>query len=78
MLEDKTQELMVSMQAVLPLIVINALSALGAIVILLIGLWLSGKADQRARTSCARSTPPDRRLPPHHHKVTLFRIRHTS
>jgi small conductance mechanosensitive channel len=46
MLEDKTQELMVSMQAVLPLIVTNALSALGAIVILLIGLWLSGKADQ--------------------------------
>jgi hypothetical protein len=37
---------MVSMQAVLPLIVTNALSALGAIVILLIGLWLSGKGDQ--------------------------------
>ena len=46
MLEDKTQELMVNVQAVLPLIVTNALSALGAIVILLIGLWLSGKADQ--------------------------------
>lgn len=46
MLEEKTQELMVNMQAVLPLIVTNALSALGAIVILLIGLWLSGKADQ--------------------------------
>ena len=40
MLEEKTQELMVNMQAVLPL------SALGAIVILLIGLSLSGKADQ--------------------------------
>ena len=38
MLEEKTQELMVNMQAVLPLIVTNALSALGAIVILLIGL----------------------------------------
>ena len=46
MLEEKTPELMVNMQAVLPLIVTNALSALGAIVILLIGLWLSGKADQ--------------------------------
>jgi hypothetical protein len=46
MLEEKTQDLMVNMQAVLPLIVTNALSALGAIVILLIGLWLSGKADQ--------------------------------
>jgi hypothetical protein len=34
------------MQAVLPLIVTNALNARGAIVILLIGLWLSGKADQ--------------------------------
>ena len=37
---------MVNMQAVLPLIVTNALSAFGAIVILLIGSWLSGKADQ--------------------------------
>ena len=37
---------MVNMQAVLPLIVTNALSAFGAIVILLIGPWLSGKADQ--------------------------------
>ena len=46
MLEDKTHELMINMQAVLPLIVSNALSALGAIVILLIGLWLSGKANQ--------------------------------
>ena len=46
MLEEKTQDLMVNMQAVLPLIVTNALNALGAIVILLIGLWLSGKADQ--------------------------------
>ena len=46
MLEEKTRELMVNMQAVLPLIVTNALSALGAIVILLIGLWLSGKADK--------------------------------
>jgi small conductance mechanosensitive channel len=45
-LEEKTHELMINMQAVLPLIVSNALSALGAIVILLIGLWLSGKANQ--------------------------------
>lgn len=46
MLEEKTQDLMVNVQAVLPLIVTNTLNALGAIVILLIGLWLSGKADQ--------------------------------
>jgi small conductance mechanosensitive channel len=45
MLEEKTQDLMVNMQAVLPLIVTNALNALGAIVILLIGLWLSGRAN---------------------------------
>src|SRR6516162_4709502 len=46
MLEEKTQGLMVNMQAVLPLIVTNALNALGAIAILLIGLWLSGRADR--------------------------------
>ena len=44
MLEEKTQELITNMHAVLPLIVPDALNALGAIVILLIGLWLSGKA----------------------------------
>lgn len=46
MLEDKTHDLMIGMSGLLPLIVNNALSVLGAIVILLIGLWLSGKADQ--------------------------------
>lgn len=46
MLEDKTHELMISMSGLLPLIVNNALSVLGAVIILLIGLWLSGKTDQ--------------------------------
>jgi small conductance mechanosensitive channel len=46
MFEQKTQHLMSDMGALLPLIVSNALNAFGAIVILLIGLWLSGKADQ--------------------------------
>lgn len=46
MLEDKTHELMIGVSGLLPLIVNNALSVLGAIVILLIGLWLSGRADQ--------------------------------
>jgi small conductance mechanosensitive channel len=46
LLEEKTQNLVNDMGALLPLIVSNALNALGAIVILLIGLWLSGKADQ--------------------------------
>ena len=45
MLEDKAQNVMADMSALLPLIVSNALNALGAILILLIGLWLSGRAD---------------------------------
>ena len=55
MLEEKTQHLMVDMGALLPLIVANALNALGAIVILLIGLWLSGKADQLVVTAFSRT-----------------------
>jgi small conductance mechanosensitive channel len=45
MLEEKTQDLMVNVSGLLPLIVTNALNLLGAVVILLIGLWLSRKAD---------------------------------
>jgi small conductance mechanosensitive channel len=45
MLEEKTQHLVADVGGLLPLIVSNALNALGAIVILLVGLWLSGKAD---------------------------------
>jgi small conductance mechanosensitive channel len=44
MLEEKTRDLMVDTHALLPLIVTNALKMFGAIVILLVGLWLSGKA----------------------------------
>lgn len=46
MLEQKTLHLVNGMGALLPLIVSNALNALGAIIILMIGFWLSGKADQ--------------------------------
>ena len=46
MLEHKTHNVMVDTGALLPLIVSNALNALGAILILLIGLWLSGWADR--------------------------------
>jgi small conductance mechanosensitive channel len=46
MLEQKSQLLMTDMGALAPLIVSNALNAIGAIAILLIGFWLSGKADQ--------------------------------
>jgi hypothetical protein len=46
MLEEKTQDLMINIRGLLQLIVSNALNVLGAILILLIGLWLAGKADQ--------------------------------
>jgi small conductance mechanosensitive channel len=52
MLEDKAQNVMADMSALLPLLVSNALNALAAIVILLIGLWLSGRAAQLVVTSC--------------------------
>ena len=45
MLEENIHDLMVNMRTLSPLIVNNALNVLGAIVMLLIGLWLSGKAD---------------------------------
>jgi small conductance mechanosensitive channel len=46
MLEQQTQDLMINIHALLPLIVGNALSVIGAILILIIGLWLSGRADR--------------------------------
>ncbi|HEX3521782.1 MAG TPA: mechanosensitive ion channel domain-containing protein [Stellaceae bacterium] len=46
MLEEQAQDLMINVRGLLPLIVSNALNVLGAILILLIGLWLAGKADQ--------------------------------
>jgi small conductance mechanosensitive channel len=45
MLENKAQDVLANAGAVVPLIVANALSLLGAIVILLVGLWLSGRAS---------------------------------
>lgn len=45
MLEEKTQHLVADVSGLLPLIVSNSLDALGAIVILLIGLWLARRAD---------------------------------
>ena len=55
MLEEKTQHLVNDMGALLPLVVSNLLNALGAIVILLIGLWLSGKADQMVVKAFSRT-----------------------
>jgi hypothetical protein len=45
MIERQTQELMTNIGALLPLIVTGVLTAIGAIVILLIGLWLSRKVE---------------------------------
>jgi small-conductance mechanosensitive channel len=47
-MEERAREWMTGAGALMPLIVSNALSALGAIVILLVGLWLSGRADALA------------------------------
>jgi small conductance mechanosensitive channel len=55
MLEEKTQDLMVNMHALLPLIVTNVLNLLGAIIILLIGLWLSGKAHLLVVSALSRT-----------------------
>ena len=59
MLEDKAQNVMVDLGALLPLIVSNTLNALGAILILLIGLWLSGRADRLAVTMLRRTPHVD-------------------
>ena len=47
---------MVDLGALLPLIVSNTLNALGALLILLIGLWLSGRVD-RLEVTMLRRTP---------------------
>jgi small conductance mechanosensitive channel len=44
-MEQKTQELVSNVNTLLPLIVSNALNAIGAIIILFIGWWLAGRAD---------------------------------
>jgi len=45
MLEDKAQNVIADMSALLLLIVSNALNTIAAIPMLLIGLWLSGRAS---------------------------------
>jgi len=62
MLEAKTQGLMIDMHALLPLIVTNAINTLGAVVILLIGLWLSGKADRFVVGALSRTPQIDAML----------------
>ena len=55
MLEDKAHNLVADMSTALPLIVSNALNAVGAILILLIGLWLSGRASRLVVTMLRRT-----------------------
>ena len=59
MLEDKAQDVMADLNTLLPLIVSNALNALGAILILLIGLWLSGRANRLVVTMLRRTPHVD-------------------
>ena len=54
-MEQKAQELAGYFSALLPLIVSHALNGIGAIIILLIGLWLSGRADALAVRMLSRA-----------------------
>jgi small conductance mechanosensitive channel len=62
MLEDKAQTLMTGISALLPLIVSHALNVIGAIVILLVGLWLAGKVHQWAVAALGRARHVDAML----------------
>src|SRR5205814_9142930 len=66
----EAQDVMINMRGLLPLIVSNALNVLGAILILLIGLWLGAERRDHDRTvdadtvhrsdhlfACAASSP---------------------
>ena len=55
MLEDKAQNVIADMSALLLLIVSNALNTVAAILMLLIGLWLSGRASLFAVTLLRRT-----------------------
>ena len=55
MLENNTQHLITNIGGLLPLVVANSLNAIGAIIILLVGLWLSGKADRWVVKAIART-----------------------
>ena len=58
-LEDKAQNVIADMSALLPLIVSNALNTVAAILILLIGLWLSGRASLFGVTMLRRAPHMD-------------------
>jgi small conductance mechanosensitive channel len=60
--DQKTQFFLSHFEALLPLLVASALKALGAIVILLIGIWLAGKASMLVTRVLARTPHFDEML----------------
>ncbi|MEE3626530.1 mechanosensitive ion channel domain-containing protein [Nitrospirillum sp. BR 11752] len=60
--DQKTQALLVSLNALIPWVVTNGVNLLAAILILLIGLWLSGKASRIVSTVLARTPQFDAML----------------
>jgi small conductance mechanosensitive channel len=59
MLDQNPHHLIADLSSILPLIVNNALSAVGALVVLLVGLWLSGRADRLTRRMLERAAHVD-------------------
>ena len=55
MLERETANFIIDVHALLPLIVSTALTVLGATLILVIGLWLSGRASMLVERMLARA-----------------------
>src|SRR5204862_31835 len=67
MLERETANFIIDVHALLPLIVSTALTVLGATLILVIGLWLSGRASMLVDRMLARAPNFDamlRSIPP--------------
>ena len=62
MLQDKAEELLTGAGALLPLMVSNALNVVGAIVILLLGVWLAGRAHVLVARSLDRTRQFDAML----------------
>jgi small conductance mechanosensitive channel len=61
-MEQRTHDLMMRLDALVPMIVSHALSIVGAIVILIIGLWLSSRADDYVVRILGRAPHVDQML----------------
>lgn len=57
-----TQHLIAARQSILPWLLTNALRVVGAIVILIVGMWVAARADAMIRTALARSRRFDEML----------------